>query len=184
MHIPTWIPGFATRLFEVFYPKRPHLTVELHEICEDKIVASLDASGYTVDLYIFLRVWVVNTKEVPTVPKEWILTVAANSHKLHAERVPDISKWHQHSKLKKQQHGLTLIEDIRDNLSPLSGEPLQHGIPSEGWICFVVHGTKDTLLQGAALHLTLVDSFGRKHLLKSSGPWKCKGSMVNPEMLY
>ena len=162
------------------------VTIEIHGVCEDKILASLtpDFSGYTVDLYIFLRVWVVNKKEAPTVPKEWTLTVVAGNQKLKAEHVPDISKWQQHSKLEKQHLGFTMIEDIRENLTALGSQPLQHGIPVEGWLCFVVRGTNDNLLQGATLRLTLTDSFGRKHTLKKKEPWHCKGSMVNPDKLY
>ena len=89
-------------------------------------------------------------------------------------------------KNKKKQHhghGLTVVEDVREDLAAFGNPPLQHGIPSEGWLCFVVRGTKDTLLQGAALHLTLMDSFNGKHKLKTKGLWNCKGSMVNPQML-
>jgi hypothetical protein len=159
-------------------------TIEIREVCEDKLMASIDADGYTVDLYIFLRVWVVNKKEVPTVPKEWTLTVVAGKQKLTAEAVSDISRWHQHSKVEKQQHGHKFIEDVRDNLTALGTRPLQHGIPNEGWICFLVRGTRDNLLEGAILRLTLVDSFGRKHPLKKTEPWNCKGSMVNPERVW
>lgn len=184
IHVPPWIPGFLTKLFEIFFPKRPHLTVEIHEVCDDKILASIDASGYTVDLYIFLRVWVVNTNEITTVPKEWSLTIAADGRDWQADHIPRIARWHQHSKIRRQQHGVTFVEDVREDLHAFGDQPFQRGISSEGWICFVVHGTNDTLLQGATLHLTLIDSFGKKNLLKSNGPWKCKGSMVNPEMLY
>jgi hypothetical protein len=38
------------------------LTVEIRDVCEDKILASLQVDRFTVDLYIFLRVWVVNKK--------------------------------------------------------------------------------------------------------------------------
>ncbi len=159
------------------------VTVEIRDVCEDKLLASLepDFSGYKVDLYIFLRVWVVNKKEVPTVPKEWTLTVVAGKQKLKAERVLDISKWHQHSKLEKQQHGFAVIEDIRENLTAFGNQPLQHGIPAEGWLCFLVRGTNDSLLQGATLRLTLIDSFDRKRSLKKKEPWHCKGDMVKPE---
>ncbi|HXM97179.1 MAG TPA: hypothetical protein VN982_01755 [Candidatus Dormibacteraeota bacterium] len=162
------------------------ITIEIREVCEDKILASLepDFSRYKVDLYVFLRVWVVNKREVPTVPKEWTLTVVAGKQKLKAERVLDISKWHQHSKLEKQQQGFTFIEDIRENLTAFGNQPLQHGIPAEGWLCFLVRGTNDNLLQGATLRLTLIDSFGHKHHLKRKEPWNCKGNMVNPERLW
>ena len=160
------------------------LTVEIREVCEDKILASLQIDKFTVDLYIFLHVWVVNKKEVPTVPKEWALTVMAGKQKLQTEREPDISKWHQHSKVEKQRQDFTFIEDIRENLHAFGNQPLHHGIPAEGWLCFVVRDVKDSLLQGAILRLTLIDSFGRKHIHKKKEPWPCKGNMVNPERLW
>jgi len=167
-----------------YLPHWSKLTIEIREVCDDKILASIDASGYTVDLYVFLRVWAVNQKEVPTTVKEWTLTVVAENQKLQAERVADISRWHQHSKVKRQQHGFTVVEDVREDLNAFGNQPLQQGIPSEGWICFVLRGVEDSLLQGSTLRLTSIDSFGRKHVLKSKGPWNCKGSMVNREMLY
>jgi len=160
------------------------VTVEIRDVCEDKILTSLQVDRFTVDLYIFLRVWVVNKKEVPTVPKEWKLTVVKDRQKLKAERVPDFSEWHQHSKIEKQQQGFTFIEDVREQLDAFGNQPLQHGIPVEGWLCFLVRGTNDSLLQGATLRLTLIDSFGRKHSQKKKEPWHCKGNMVNPERLW
>ena len=169
-----------------YLPHFSKLTLEIHEVCEDKTLASItpDLSGYTVDLYIFLRVWIVNKENVPTVPKEWTLKVVAGKQKLQADRVPDISNWHQHSKVQGQHQGFAVIEDIRENLTALGSQPLQHGIPAEGWLCFVVRGTNDSLLQGATLRLTLTDSFGRKQHVKRKEPWHCKGNMVNPKMLF
>jgi hypothetical protein len=79
--------------------------------------------------------------------------------------------------------GVTFVEVVREELHAFGDQHFQRGIPNQSWICFVVRGTSDSLLQGATLHLTLTDSFGKKYLIKSNGPWKCKGSMVNPEML-
>jgi hypothetical protein len=107
---------------------------------------------------------------VPTVPKEWKLTVVKDTQELKAERVPDFSKWHQHSKIGKQQQRFTFIEDVREQLDAFGNQPLQHGIPVEGWLCFLVRGTNDSLLQGATLRLTLIDSFGRKHSQKKEEP--------------
>ncbi len=162
------------------------LTVELREVGDDKHLVSISTQldRYTVNFYIFLRVWVVNTNAVPTVPKEWVLNITKGKDKLKAEPVPDFSKWHQHTKVEKEQQGFKFIEDIREKLPALSNQPLQQGIPSEGWICFLVRDTEDSLLNGSTLHLTLIDSFGRKHPLKANEPWNIKGSMVNPEKLW
>lgn len=160
------------------------VTVEIREVCEDMLLASLEAEKYTVHLYIFLRVWVVNKKEVPTVPKEWTLAVVSGKQKLKAEPVPDFSKWHQHSKIATQRQGFHFVEDIREPARDFGKQPLQQGIPAEGWVCFVVRDTDDSLLQGATLRLTLIDSLGRKHPVKKTEPWHCKGNMVNPEQLW
>ena len=160
------------------------VTVEIREVCEDKILASLQVDGYTVDTYVFLRVWVVNKKEVPTVPKDWTLTVASGKRKLKAEQVPNISKWHQHSKVEKKQQGFTFVEDIRKELDAFGNQPLQRGIPVEGWLCFLVRGTHDGLLKGATIRLALMDSLGRNHRTEGIESWGCKGNMVNPEKLW
>ena len=173
-------------LVRQYLPHRPKLTIEIREVCADQILASLkpDWSDYAIDLYVFLHLWVVNKKEVPTAVKEWNLAVEAGGQTLKAERVGDISNWHQHSKVKEEQHGITVMRDIRENLHDFGAGPLQHGIPTEGWVCFMVRETKESLLQDATLSLTLIDSFGHKHSLKSQGPWPCKGGMVNPQTPY
>jgi transposase-like protein len=62
-----------------------------------------------------------------------------------------------------------------------AASPLQHGIPSKGWVCFKVPGIKPTFIENDELHLTLVDSFGGKHSLERCGPWVYKGDAINPE---
>lgn len=185
MHPPTWIFNPIMRLTEVFFPKRPKLRVEVRQLCEDKILASLDQDwGYSVDLYLFFHVWVVNLKEVPTAIKEWKLTLLADGKTIQAEHVSDISKWQQHTKLQEQQHGVKVIRDIHEKLDAIGDEVLQLGIPVHGWLCFLAQNTKDSLLRDATVELVLVDSFGHNHRYVSRGPWACKGNIVNPEMPF
>jgi hypothetical protein len=182
MHMPTWIVGPVMRVADLFFPKRPKLKIEVRQLCDDKIMASLEQDwGYSVHLYIFLQIWVVNLKETPTTIKESKLTVFTDGKSIQSEPVRDISKWHQHLKLEGQQHGLKVIRDEREKLDPLDEEPLQHGIPLEGWLCFLVQNTRDSLLDKAKIQLILVDSFGRRHFHESHSPWPCKGAIVNPE---
>jgi hypothetical protein len=186
VHLPTWIPGVVARLIERFWPKRPNLTVEIRQVCFDKILASLevDWSEYGIDLYVFLYVWAVNTEEVPTTIKEWKLSVLADKQKTEAERVEDISKWHQHSKANAVQHGFRVVQDIREPVTLFALQPLRHGIPSEGWVCFIIRKTKESLMENATVQLTATDSFGREHSVSSRAPWTCKGDMVNPQMPF
>lgn len=186
VQLPAWIPGTATKLVELLFPKRPRLTLEIRQVCFDKNLASLEAdfSDYKIDLYIFLHVWAVNTKEVPTTVKEWKLSVLADDGKAEGERVEDISKWQQHSKEQNVVHGFPVVRDIRQQVVPFPPDPLEHGIPFEGWVCFLIRKTKESLMNTASLTLTATDSFGRKHSLRSHAPWTCEGDIVNPEMPF
>ena len=133
-------------------------------------------------MYLFLYVWAVNTKEVPTTIKEWKLTVVTDRQKIEGERVEDISKWHQHSKRNAVQHGFQVVQDIREPVSPFPQLPLQHGISSEGWVCFLIRKTKESSIKNATITLTATDSFGREYSVRSHTPWTCKGDMVNPQI--
>jgi hypothetical protein len=188
-HIPAWIWSVAGKVADWFLhlkPKRPRLEAEIRQVCFDKILASLDVGwgDYTIDLYIFLRVWVVNQREIPTTVKQWKLTVVGEGKSTDAELIEDISRWHQHMKVREQLHGMDIIRDIRDRLVEFPAQPLQHGIPVEGWICFLVRNTRESLIEKGYITLTVVDSFGHKYRVTSKGPWPCKGDIVNPQMLY
>ncbi len=184
-HLPTWIPGVVARLIDRLWPRHPHLTIEIRQVCFDKILASLEAdwSDYQIDLYLFLYVWAVNTEPVPTTIKEWKLSVLADDQNIEGERVEDISKWHQHSKANAVQHGFGSYETLGTPATPFPLQPLQQGIPSEGWVCFLIRKTKESLMKTATVTLRATDSFGRKHSVSSRAPWPCKGDMVNPQTL-
>jgi hypothetical protein len=190
MHVPTWAPGFVTRLFELFFPKRPHLTVEIRQVCFDDVLESVteDWSGYTIELYLFLDLWVVNTKEVPTTIKDWKLTLHGDGKSSQASYVEDISKWRQHIKLKKKETSLGferyVIQDIHNNLTQFPAQPLTHGIPSEAWVCFVASGVTEAVKKDASVELFVVDSFDKTHKFESHGPWPCKGNMYNPDIPF
>jgi hypothetical protein len=166
-------------------PKRPRLQFEIRQVCFDKILASVEAdwSDYTIDLYLFIRVWVVNRKETQTTIKQWSLAIIGDQ-KAGSEHVEDISRWHQHTKVQEQQHGMTVVRDIRKELDALPNEALRHGIPVEGWICFLIRQTREAVIKKGYIILTVTDSFGHKYRVTSKGPWPCKGDMVNPKMLY
>ncbi len=187
-HLPTWIPGVVTRLVERFWPKRPKLSIEIRQVCFDRILASLevDWTDYQIDLYLFLYVWVVNTEEVPTTVKAWNLSVGLDEQnvEIEGEQITDFSKWHQHSKVKAVQHGLQVVQDIRETVPPFPVRPLQLGIPSEGWVCFVIRKTKESIMEHSTVTLTTTDSFERNYSANSRAPWTCKGDMVNPDMPF
>jgi hypothetical protein len=184
MTFPTWIVGPLMKLADWVFPKRPRLTMEIRQVCFDRILSSLtpDFSDYTFDLYLFLEVWAANQKEVPTTIKDWKLTVFGDGQKFPTEQLPDISAWHQHIKLKEEQHGFHVIRDVRNRLDKFPALPLQQGIASQGWVCFIAREMREALLKNVALELLIVDSFGRTHSVMSKGPWPCKGDVVNPQM--
>jgi hypothetical protein len=184
MHIPAWIAGQLMSVIDRMFPKRPRLTVEIRQVCFDTVLASLDADfkDYTIDLYWFVLAWVANTKEVTTTVKEWKLAVFGGGQEIDAERIFDFSRWHQHIKVKEERQGHYLIRDVRANLDAFPAQPLQHGIGTEGWVCFLTRAVTEQLFTNATVKLTIVDSFGKEHVARSRGPWPCKGDMVNPDM--
>jgi hypothetical protein len=131
---------------------------------------------------MFFQVWVVNKNETPTTVKTWSLAVEMDGNKTQAEYVPDISKWHHLTKVHETHQGLSVVRDVREKLIPFSTQPLHHGIPLEGWVCFLVRGVKESSIQAATVYLTLVDSFGKSHRVKRSGPWPSESQAVNPDM--
>jgi hypothetical protein len=165
-------------------PSRPKIDIEFREICLDSKLASLDADfgGYTIDTFMFFRVWVVNKNETPTTVKIWRLAVEMDGNTVQAECVPDISKWHHQTKVSETHQGLPVVPDVREKLIPFSTQPLQHGIPLEGWVCFLVRGVRESSIQTATVYLTLVDSFGKSHRVKRSGSWPSESQAVNPDM--
>jgi hypothetical protein len=160
--------------------------MEIRQVCLDRVLSSItpDWSDYTFDLYIFLQLWIVNKAEVPTTVKAWRLTLSGDGgrQEIPTEQFPDISKWHQHTKVKEEQHGLHVIKDVREDLVAFPLEPLRQGIAIEGWVCFKAEGVREALLKTAKLRLEIVDSFGRRHAVKTLSPWNCKGDVVNPKM--
>jgi|HubBroStandDraft_6_1064221.scaffolds.fasta_scaffold288182_2 hypothetical protein len=186
--LPTWIPGVVVKLIERLWPKRPSLTIQIQQVCFGSNLASLEAdfSDYRIDLYLFLYVWAVNTNEVPTMIRDWNLHVLADDREVgvDGERVEDISNWQQHSTEHAVQHGFPVVRDIRQPTTPFPPQPLQQGIPVEGWVCFLVRETRDSLMAAATVTLTATDSFGDEHPVSDHAPWTCKGGMVNTEMPF
>lgn len=168
--IPAWVPGSVLKIGDwlvALLPSRPRLNLEIREVCLDGRLASVDAewAGYAVDMYIFFRLWVVNEKAVPTTAKAWTLTAKSkNAHFPAAEWVPDINGWRYVTKTTVTRHGSTTIQNASAPVTPFPlGVPLQHGIPLEGWVAFVLKRVRDTDVENSVLHLTLVDSFGKHH---------------------
>lgn len=175
----------VARLIDRLWPRRPRLRIEIRQVCFDTILESLEAdwSDYRVDLYLFLYLWAVNTEEVPTTVKEWRLMVLANSQTIRAEPAEDFSDCHQHIKVHAKQQGFDVVKDIRKPLNPFPKQPLQQGIPLEGWVCFIVRATKQSLMHNASLTLMGIDSFDGQHSVKSRAPWPCRGDIISPKLL-
>ena len=79
---------------------RPALKVEIREVCFDDVMDSLkqDWSGFTLERYIFVRIWVVNTESVATNVKEWKLVYSKEGTPHVTKEIADFSKWRQHVK--------------------------------------------------------------------------------------
>jgi hypothetical protein len=67
-------------------------------------------------------------------------------------------------------------------LAAFTAQPLQQGVPTEGWVCFLTREVREALLKNASIKLTIVDSFGHQHAVRNNGPWPCKGDIGNPDV--
>ena len=165
----------------------PQLHIEVREVCFDDVLDSVneDWADFSVERYIFVRVWAVNLESVATVVKEWKLTYTTNKKVIVGCEVTDFSKWHQHVKWKERSGAapvMHVIKETRNALIPFPSKVLQQGIPSEGWVCFKVTGVTGTGGDESTIEVCLVDSFGWKTIVGSATPLKCKGTMTNPDL--
>ena len=168
--------------------KRSRLNMEIREVCFDDVLETVteDLADFTVERYVFVRVWIVNKESVATAVKEWALTYSKDGKTAAASEVTDFSDWHQHVKWKAQQQGVTpvthVIKEARNALTPFPSQPLLQGIPSEGWVCFKATGVSGMASDDGRIRLCVVDSFDKKYRKKSPAPLACKGIMTNPDL--
>jgi hypothetical protein len=180
----TAIKSVLSWLWRKFLPDRPKITIEIREVSLDQKLASLDAdfAGFTIDAYLFFDVWVVNKNTTPTTAKLWKLKVVIDGRKSEAEFVGDISKWHHLRKKTEYEHGHTVVRDVRTKMTPFGIDPLQQGLPVNGWVCFLIRGVRPASIQAATVELIMVDSFDRTHRAQAKGPWPSENQTVNPDM--
>jgi hypothetical protein len=166
--------------------RRAKLKVEIREVCFDDVLQSVanDWSDFTVERYIFVRVWAVNLKNVPTTVKEWKLTYSKDKKVFAASEVSDFSKWRQHVKWKVQGTGFVtgVIQEAHNTLTQFPLQPLQHGVPSEGWVCFKATGVSGMGSNSSTIKLEMENSLGQKYRVNSPAPSGCKGTMTNPDL--
>lgn len=172
--------NWATGLFD-----RPKLKIEIRQLCQNRTLDSLtnDLSGFTVDILVFLYLWVVNTSGVSTTLKSWEVTMTGDHQQVGGSPVYPITQFIQIIKHKELLHGMTVEKTTRLPLVPVfPSEVFVRGVPLEGWVCFKVSGVGHSFIDNAVVRLTLVDSFGKHHRLESHGPWQCRGEIVNPDL--
>jgi hypothetical protein len=166
------------------WPKNPKLDIDFGEVCFKRELASSDAesSDCRFDVYVFLYVWAVNRMKLPTAIEKWKFGVAMGKENIEGEPVGSLSTWRQHSKLGQAPDGSEGVKDIRKPVSEFPVQPLTNGIPCEGWVCFVIRGTKESWIENGTIRLTAIDSFQHEHYVSRQGPWNCKGAMVSHEV--
>jgi hypothetical protein len=177
--------GWITRIVAGSRTKHPTLDIDFGEVCfKREVVASSNAesSDCLFNVYVFLYVWAVNKVRFPTAIEKWKFSVAMGKENIEGEPVEDISTWHQHWKLGRAPAVSEEVKDIRNPVPEFPVRPLTHGIPCEGWVCFVIRGTKESWIENGTIRLTATDSFQHEHHLSRQGPWNCKGAMVNNEV--
>ncbi|HTV56052.1 MAG TPA: hypothetical protein VMI06_14205 [Terriglobia bacterium] len=172
--------GWISRMVRGSRTKHTRLDIDFGEVCfKREVVASLDAESRDClfNVYVFLYVWAVNRMRFPTAIEKWKFSVAMGIENIDGEPVEDISTWRQHSKMGTAPDGSEEAKDIRKPVREFPARPLPHGIPSEGWVCFVIRGTKESWIENGTIQLTATDSSQHEHHSSRLGPWNCKGAM-------
>jgi len=164
-------------------PARPKLTIEIRQVCfggtEDFV--GKDLSDFRVERYIFVYVWMVNTESVATSVKQLSLSYSNAGETVDAVPVSDLSKWLQNVKWQESASGFQthVRKEARNVLTPLPSQPLQQGVPSEGWVCFKASGVIGLGGDDGRIELCVEDSFSKEYLVESSAPFACEGAMVD-----
>jgi hypothetical protein len=165
-----------------FWPEYPKLNIDFGQVCFKRDIITLDgeSSDCRFDVYVFLYVWAVNTKAVPTAISRWKFSVAMGRENIEGEHVEDVSAWQQRSKVQPPSVDADSkgANNVKKAVTPFPVHELTRGVPTEGWVCFVIRGTKASWIENGTIQLTATDSFGHEHTISRLGPWNCSGAMV------
>ena len=145
-------------------PHDPDLRAEIQEI-----LFHLKRLPISNDVFVLLRVSVVNHGESEAVVTRWDLTVEVGDEQIECEEEEIPADW-RIRRINPAGRLKVTTEDFNRDASTF-GEPLRRGVPKERWVCFRLPSLIMRLLppHNAKLILTLTDAFGRTHVTEG-GP--------------
>lgn len=169
-----------------FLPEGAQLDIDFGQVCfkREFVLLPGESSDCRFDVYAFLYVWAVNKQAVPTAIKQWKFSVSMGRENMEAEHVEDISGWQQRWKLQPGAVDADFkgVKDISKPPTAFPTQELARGVPAEGWVCFVIRGTKESWIENGTIQLTATDSFGHEHTVSRQGPWNCNGAIVKIDL--
>jgi hypothetical protein len=141
-------------------PHDPDLRADIQEV-----LFHLKRLRISNDVFVVLRVSVVNHGESEAVVTQWNLTVEVGDERIECEEEKIPADWRI-----RRINPASRVEDFNRDASTFR-EPLRRGVPKERWVCFRVTSLIMRLLppHNAKLILTLTDAFGRTHVTEG-GP--------------
>ncbi|HEV7857445.1 MAG TPA: hypothetical protein VGO91_02240 [Pyrinomonadaceae bacterium] len=168
---------------------RPEITGEILEVYFQP-TAALSKVPVLTDLYITIKVYLVNTRPKQTTIKKYALMVNTDEGEYYAEETPIDGDL----RLKREQrHQVILglpaskIEPVLDELPGLGHQrhiALTEGNGREGWLRFVLAevALDTTKIQEGITTLTIVDAFGTQHKITAYPPFNRTGELVSHDM--
>jgi hypothetical protein len=142
----------------------------------------LDPNQTGLELELFLHCWLVNESElpVPIVEGPELRIAASNSHGVPIERIRgDLDSWRL-GRLNKEANSwdVVVIRAAQETVAELNTrDPLECGVPRDGWMHFRVRDLTPAEFGSAAMELTVHDAFGNTHSGTANCPRHLPGRM-------
>jgi len=142
----------------------------------------LDPNQTGLELELFLHCWLVNESElaVEIVEGPELKIAASNSHGVPIERIRgDLGSWRL-GRLNKEANSwdVVVIRAAQETVTELNTrEPLECGVPREGWVHFRVRDLTPAEFRSAAMELTVRDALSNAHSGTANCPRHLPGRM-------
>jgi len=144
-------------------PNDPDLRAKIEEV-----LFFLKRETITNDVFVLMRVSIVNHGESEAVVTKWELSLEVGGVRIKFDEQYIPAEW-KIRRFHQVPRGVVVTDDIDRDTSSFK-EPLRKGVPKERWVCFC-HCFMDRILppHNARIILTLTDAFGRTHVTEA-GP--------------
>jgi hypothetical protein len=149
---------------------------------DGKFQEILDPNQTGLDLELFLHCWLVNETELPVriIEGPDLTITPANAHGVPIERIRgDLGSWRL-GRLNKEANSwdVVMIRAAQEPVSELNTrEPLECGVPREGWLHFRVRDLTPAQFASVGMELTVRDALSNTYRAAANCPQHLPGRM-------